>query len=204
MEKLLGNYSTNLPIDKFFETDITTTSNIHYTITVKTDDDPIYITILDKVLRILRDKESRDIAANQYENVVNIDWDPNSHMRDDEILEPYELVIDTYDGIGVIILEAICAYIKLYSHHDDAKVVYTRWEHSPTAKKVLASDLSFGYDVLLVKSNNKIHHLCESYDYRDGAEYGGGREYMNIEDSNKFWKLQIEQTYGEEVVGSKT
>ncbi len=104
-------------------------------------------------------------------------WFPKSHMRDLEIVGPQDEVEETTvyrgEGIGVIIIEPVTAYIKLMydkSTLNGIKPVpgqYALWYRNARMKKELSFDLSLGYDVLFVDSNGKSHYLCEKMDEQD-------------------------------------
>ena len=94
----MGNHQTNLNIDPYFEGDI-----------IPTDENILVCMKLPKFTRwiiLAKNKCSIRIEKPVDKNYKEYDWTPHSHMRDFEVLNPFEKnekKIARGQGIGVII-----------------------------------------------------------------------------------------------------
>lgn len=109
-------------------------------------------------------------AYDEGEHSDCVEWRPQSHMRDFEVIENDKGVIARGQGIGILIVEYNKAYVKLkydkYTPLGVKAAVYGLWGHESRAREILESDLSLGYDVLLMSPHGQIS-LCEKRDERD-------------------------------------
>jgi len=167
----MGNRST-IPIDRFFET-------------------PIKINKEKSVcVHVILENAATGLGGHKIDNFIveykngnlsfkdSIDsnpdyiWSPDSHMRDFEVFSK-DVILARGQGIGVIILENVGAYIKIIYDRMvlcGVRSLYTMWNHSSTAKDILHNDLSMGYDVFFVNSEGIVYNLCEKRDDRDEKE----------------------------------
>ena len=104
-------------------------------------------------------------------------WAPKSHMRDWEAIDPFtkkEIKVARGAGIGIIISEPHFSYVKLYYCTKERKIkpIFTMWDHSKEAKKLLSSDLGLGYELIYIKEEDKPDGECfvEPKDERDEKE----------------------------------
>ena len=179
----MGNNQTNLKIDSYFEEPLKVDPDCKsYEITVhlnppaqKKDNSRIdrvvlcwrgsRLDVIDTWLS--EDHPEKDLSDKR------LQWTPKSHMRDFEVMNMFtvkENRIARGQGIGVIIVESLACYAKITydrSHpYGINMAACMKWDHSDTAKSTLSSDLSLGYDVLLLVKD-KPHYLCEKKDKRD-------------------------------------
>ena len=166
----MGNTQTNLPIDSYFlDQIIPDPSPVKITVNINP---PAINKGHHQVTKVLLDINSKLTLKESTEDIGYV-WSPKSHMRDFEVTDPFtpdEFKIARGQGIGVIILEPLQTYIKLMYDHTAINgikpILYSIWNHSPEARKLLTTDLSLGYDVLFI-TNKGIINLCEPLDDRD-------------------------------------
>lgn len=101
--------------------------------------------------------------------VKHCHWTPQSHMHDFEVIDPgktNEFRVAKGQGVGVIIVDAFDAYLKLVYDEKEArggmKVFFTVWGRSEEAKRLLDRDLHIGYDVFYLSgpsTNIQSHKL---------------------------------------------
>jgi hypothetical protein len=99
----------------------------------------------------------------------------DTQMRDSEIVlatdaNPRDTEIAHGAGLGVIIIERLCMYVKLYADpvHGVASLERT-WSASEGNRGALSTDLCLGYDVLLVDRAGTVHALREPRDAQRGS-----------------------------------
>lgn len=184
----MGNTNdTILEIDEYFENDIVTDAkpiNILIKLPIPSINDKgekinkIYVTVTVDGYSIYLEKDPLIEVTHE--------WSPKSHMREYEICDPntrYEVLLRRCQGIGVLILEPLETYIKLYydkSTSTGIKCICTCWYHKEDARILLGKDLGIGYNVLLI-NNEGIYDLCEKCDDRD--------QLSRITYSNGFYKI---------------
>lgn len=201
----MGNKQTNIPIDSHFKSKIVlkkTKVQIRVNVSpAATDSDgneikEIYLFFGDGTLLIDKKK---------FGGCITYEWTPSSHMRDFEVINPFheEIKIARGQGIGVIIIEPLSAYVKLMydkkSTNGIIPATYSKWDHSDQAKQILSDDLSLGYDVMLM-THKKIYEMCEKIDERDEAEttilFDEFKKYSNypLPDSRAAWGEGVEES----------
>jgi hypothetical protein len=200
----MGNQQTNLKIDHFFK----------------------------RPQNFQHNKKPAIFKINNYDSFVCCDCDGNisssksesgdfdmhviefsSHMRDFEVVSRGP-TIARGQGIGVIVDFSRNFYLKLWKDKNNIKgydLFVTAWptENIPDAKDVLSSDLSLGYDVLIIDYNNEKHQLCEKHDTRDTKEtrilfsdFKKYAKYDDNDDASKSAKDDVSET--EEKSGTST
>lgn len=162
----MGNTNTtNLSVEHLFESDIVP------------DPTPIEV-IVNNTVKIVCNNERIKMMLfeptndSESDNIKRYYWNPKSHMRDFEVMDPFthlEKKIARGQGIGTIIVEELALYIKLYKDKNSPRgiePIVGLWNHSEEAKRILHKDLGLGYDVLFI-SKGQEHRLCEQLDERD-------------------------------------
>ena len=102
-----------------------------------------------------------------------VEWQPASHMRDFEVLDPFseqQIRIARGQGIGVLVVEPLCRYAKLWYDPQEPGGVnwyHCCWAHTAQYKNVYAADLGLGYDSIFIDQGGVVHRLCEERDSRD-------------------------------------
>lgn len=171
----MGNKQTNIPIDSHFKSKIVlrkTKIQIRVNISPPATDSDGNET---KEIYLFFGNGTLLVDKKKFRGCITYEWTPNSHMRDFEVINPYhdEIKIARGQGIGVIIIEPLGAYVKLMYDRNAVNGVtpatYSKWDHSDQAKRILSDDLSLGYDVMLMK-HKKVYEMCEKMDERDEAE----------------------------------
>ena len=188
----MGNSNTNLKIDHFFDEDIQYNDKIYY---VKINlERPaanrygnyrnyLYLRMQNARLDILDYIDNDDSEYEYYE------FTPKTHMRDFEVIVDDNIKIARGQGICVVIIPQANSYVKLIyetsSDHGVIPSVFSVWYNSQETKDILSSDLSIGYDVLII-NNGKEYNLCEEIDERDSKEtpiyFKEFEKYGNYED----------------------
>jgi hypothetical protein len=185
--KKMGNTKTKLQIDQYFEKKIVPKKinfsiKINLTTPAKNRDDEVRNYVI-----VECNKNTKDdlVIWNGTEGILEgvkatqkwtytHEWTPRSHMRDFEVIDsftPKELRIARGQGIGVIIVEQLEMYLKLYYTKDSEFGVkaasYSLWYHGERSKEILSEDLALGYNVFLIDCEGDVHDLCEEKDERD-------------------------------------
>ena len=178
----MGNQGSTLNIDDFFDEDIVLNAS---PVTIQLNLEPGAKTLNDDILNVvylsvepasLRISKTPPTGQGEYISHV---WTPKSHMRDFEVIEnsplgKENLMIARGQGIGVVIIESLGAYIKLmYDITNETGVtraVFGPWAHSLEPKSLLSKDLAMGYNILLIDSNNKVNNLTEPITEEDEKE----------------------------------
>ena len=109
--------------------------------------------VFNKVIMTVSEDKLR---FDQYSEDMSIDFifHPQTQMTDYEIIDPYTPnSIRIEQGIGVIILDPIKSYIKLYydkSGKYGISPIYSGWNHAYESKRLFYLDFIIGYDMLLI------------------------------------------------------
>jgi hypothetical protein len=101
----------------------------------------ILLTSFGNLSIILNDKATKRVPT----PLRIVEWKPTTTMRNCEIVNydtPKSFCIPRGDGIGVVIVDAYDAYVKLY-WSDDGRIepIYTRWPVNTDAKACLDHDV---------------------------------------------------------------
>lgn len=105
-------------------------------------------------------------------------WRPKSHMRDFEIISPFngdEISIARGQGIGIIVDEQAGIYCKLiYKRNknglEPVNYVSFNTQSRETWLSMISADLGLGYDCIHIKPDGQVEYICEPRDERDEKE----------------------------------
>lgn len=190
----MGNHQSNLSVGKYFENEIVSTDDVDI-------NNPIVIIVhlnppainnenkeINRLVIVIPEEDSfflspeeiihdESIAGSREgklcETNINYHFYPKSHMRDFEVAKnDNSLKIARGQGVGVLIIEQMCQYFKIFYDNTQKYGVnfwFAMWNHSNEAQNILKNDLNLGWDVMLCTIDDTFR-LCEENDERDEME----------------------------------